>query len=361
MKDKHCIVWATWKTIHLINEAVCFVLFCFLLSNNQILMNRASWSWKWLNNNRSVIKQKFRLCTYALHKYTTWGSSIELSLEWRSFPKFSKMKTTTMIIILYAYGIHEQIRKHAHARFYLLASMYNLQLIRMRTKPNVAKNAPSHRPKFISSNMVSVIFAWWPSSASASFNSKLTCSFDASQTEFCSQSKPNEQNFKNIWICLCVFYYSLAHSLSFSQSVFSVYVSIRFVLFFFVVWCVCVCWVSLNRIVVLFALILCFYSFQFLSHVNWICTSIGVKMFAFSFSVHKITRQPRRKRNKKNKIDSLKTEGPHSIYTQKKKTLALIKIAYTRKSVYTQFVVVVLNLARFCYGTMQSSANGFTF
>lgn len=41
---------------------------------------------------------------------------------------------------------------------YLLASMYNLQLIRMRIKPNVAKNAPSHRPKFISSNMVSVIF-----------------------------------------------------------------------------------------------------------------------------------------------------------------------------------------------------------
>lgn len=40
---------------------------------------------------------------------------------------------------------------------YLLASMYSLQLIKMRTKPNVAKNAPNHKPKFISSNMVSVI------------------------------------------------------------------------------------------------------------------------------------------------------------------------------------------------------------
>lgn len=40
---------------------------------------------------------------------------------------------------------------------YLLVSMYNLQLIKMRTKPNVAKNAPSHNPKFISSNMVVVI------------------------------------------------------------------------------------------------------------------------------------------------------------------------------------------------------------
>lgn len=35
--------------------------------------------------------------------------------------------------------------------------MYILQLIKMRMKPNVAKNAPSHKPKFIPSNMVSVI------------------------------------------------------------------------------------------------------------------------------------------------------------------------------------------------------------
>lgn len=42
-------------------------------------------------------------------------------------------------------------------RWYLLVSMYILQLIKMRTKPNVAKNAPSHKLKFISSNMVVVI------------------------------------------------------------------------------------------------------------------------------------------------------------------------------------------------------------
>lgn len=35
--------------------------------------------------------------------------------------------------------------------------MYILQLIKMRMKPNVAKNAPSHKLKLISSNIASVI------------------------------------------------------------------------------------------------------------------------------------------------------------------------------------------------------------
>lgn len=62
------------------------------------------------------------------------------------------------------YRIHKYCRNHnfvfcflscsyAHLK-YLLASMYILQLIKTRTKPNVAKNAPNHKPKFISSNIV---------------------------------------------------------------------------------------------------------------------------------------------------------------------------------------------------------------
>lgn len=154
-------------------------------------------------------------------------------------------------------------------RFYLLASMYNLQLIRMRIKPNVAKNAPSHRPKFISSNMVSVIFAddlLLP--PSFSFNSKLACLFSpltlsllyASQIEFCSQWKnkwAKFQNHINVFVCLsslliCLCVYLL---FSFSQS----------------------------SCCVLFALILCFFSFQFLTcklnlHVNW-CENVCVFVF----------------------------------------------------------------------------------
>lgn len=138
----------------------------------------------------------------------------------------------------------------------------------------------------------------------------------ASQNEFCSCKQQMNKNSKTYKF---VSFLSLFYSFTFAHHPLSF--NLPFCLFVDS----CLFTLLLNRIVVSFAP----FHFNF-SLVNWICTSIGVKMFVFFLSVFVFNKKKITSATKTKSIHW--TEGPH-------KTLALIKITYIGNQL-VQFVVV---------------------